>query len=104
MSVIALSGSISFILHPAVLQRLLLPLVSLAAGIIDGIKTEDDGSVLVSHWEGQVYRVTPAGQVIRILDTMPELRNTADFELISELGMVVMPTFVDNRVVAYRLN
>ena len=78
--------------------------VSLAAGIIDGIKTEDDGSVLVSHWEGQVYRVTPAGQVIRILDTMPELRNTADFELISELGMVVMPTFVDNRVVAYRLN
>ncbi len=78
-------------------------IVSLAPGIIDGIRVDDEGNFLVSHWEGRTYSITPGGEVIRILDTMPELQNTADFELVAERSLLVIPTFVDNRVVAYRL-
>lgn len=78
--------------------------ISLAAGIIDGIKVDNEGNFLVSHWEGQTYRVTLDGRVIRLLDTMPDMRNTADFEFIPDFDLLIMPTFLDNRVVAYRLN
>lgn len=75
---------------------------SLGAGVIDGIRVLSDGSYLFSHWEGQLYRVTPEGRVVRLMDVIGEF-NTADFEYISERNLVVIPTFVDNRVVAMRL-
>ncbi len=55
---------------------------------------------MVSHWEGQVYRISPAGEV-EILDTLPAAMNSADFELIPEKDLLVVPAFTDNRVVAY---
>ncbi len=60
-------------------------------------------SLLVSHWEGQVYVVSPEGEIIEVLDTLPEQINAADFEYIREQNLLLIPTFVDNRVMAYRL-
>jgi sugar lactone lactonase YvrE len=77
--------------------------VSLGAGIIDGIRTDTNGDLLVSHWEGQVYRVTPDGTVTEILDAMPARWNTADFEYLPESRLLVVPTFLDNRVRAVRI-
>jgi sugar lactone lactonase YvrE len=77
---------------------------SLGAGVIDGIRVDNDGNYLVSHWAGQVYQVSPDGQVVEILDLMGERLNTADFEFIRERDLLVIPTFLGNRVVAYRLH
>jgi sugar lactone lactonase YvrE len=75
----------------------------LGAGIIDGIRVLDDGSYIVSHWEGQTYVVTPDGGVTEIFDTMKDGLNAADFEYIAEDRLLIVPTFLGNKVVAYRL-
>ena len=79
-------------------------IVSMGAGIIDGIRVDNQGRMLVSHWEGQTYVITDDGQLTRVLDTMPERLNTADFEFIADEGLLIIPTFLGNRVVAYRVN
>ncbi len=76
----------------------------LGAGIIDGIRVDNNGGYLVSHWEGQVYRVSPAGEVVQFLDTQNEGINVADFEFVKHENLLVVPTFLGNKVVAYRLN
>jgi sugar lactone lactonase YvrE len=77
---------------------------SLGAGVIDGIRVDNGGHYLVSHWAGQVYSITPDGKVVEILDTMTERLNTADFEFVRDRELLVIPTFLGNRVVAYRIN
>ena len=73
------------------------------AGVLDGIRVDNRGNFLVSHWEGQVYVVSPTGEIVEVLDTLPERVNAADFEYIRERNLLLLPTFVDNRVSAYRL-
>lgn len=77
-------------------------IVCLGARVLDGIRVDPQGSYLVSHWEGQVYRVSPDGTPVEILDLLPERQNAADFEYIPDAGLLVIPTFVGNRVVAFR--
>jgi len=74
------------------------------AGVIDGIRLDNDGNYIVSKWDGQVYSVTPQGDVVEILDIMPEGLNTADIEFLPEQNLLVIPTFLGNKVVAYRMN
>jgi len=78
-------------------------MVQLGAGIIDGIQSDNQGNLLVSHWEGRLYQITPAGQITKILDTTVPGRNSADFEYIKSKNLIIIPTFGDNRVVAYQL-
>jgi sugar lactone lactonase YvrE len=75
----------------------------LGAGIIDGIRVDGDGNYLVSQWEGRIYSVTPSGEVTELIDNMEARLNTADFEFIKKDGVLVVPTFLGNKVVAYRL-
>ena len=76
---------------------------SLGAGVIDGIKVDNEGRYLVSHWEGQVYRISPSGDVVELLDTTDQGRNCADFEFIGDDNLLIIPTFLSNTVMAYRL-
>lgn len=78
-------------------------IASLGWGVIDGIRVDANGDCLVSLWEGQVYRITPAGEVTEILDLYPSRLNTADFEYVAETRTFYFPTFLADRVVAFRL-
>ncbi len=82
--------------------RRIRDVVSLGAGIIDGFRITNGGDYLVSHWEGQVYIVSPDGDIVEISDTIGK-DNAADFEYIKERNLLILPTFVSNRVVAYRV-
>lgn len=75
----------------------------LGAGVIDGIRADNHGHFLVSHWQGWVYRISKNGGIVEIMDTLPQKINSADFEFIKEQNLLVIPTFTDNRVMAYRL-
>ena len=79
------------------------PIISLGAGIIDGIRTDESGDFLVSHWEGQLYRITPDGRIERLLNGQPDRWNTADFEYLPNDSVLLIPTFLDNRVRAVRI-
>ncbi len=78
-------------------------IVSLAPRIIDGIRVDNAGNYLVSHWEGQLYRITPSGEITELLDLLPEGLNIADFEYIKDQRLLVIPTFLGNKIVAYKL-
>jgi hypothetical protein len=75
----------------------------LGAGVIDGIRVDKAGNYIVSHWEGQTYLVTPNGDVTKISDTMAGGLNAADFEYVEQRDLLIVPTFLGNKVVAYRL-
>jgi len=75
----------------------------LGPGTIDGIRSDGAGDLLVSHWEGRVLRIAADGTVTKLLDTSVVEEQCADFEYLPEQGLLVVPTFLDGRVVAYRL-
>ncbi len=78
-------------------------IICLGAGVIDGIRVANDGSFLVSHWEGETYLISPDGDVVEVGDTGSAGLNAADFEFIKEKNLLIVPTFLGNRVTAYRL-
>jgi DNA-binding beta-propeller fold protein YncE len=70
---------------------------------IDGLQPDGRGGYLASDYHGRLYRVTPSGATICILDTSTPGASIADFGFIPILGLVVIPTLSDNSVVAYSL-
>lgn len=74
-----------------------------------GINTPDgiakvEGGFLVSSWDGEVYFVNEEGRNWRILNTAGKGINAADISYAKTPGLLLVPTFNDNRVMAYRLN
>ena len=72
-------------------------------GAIDGIKVGHEGDLFVSHAEGRIYRLSAGGKVAKIVDTSGPGQYTADFDYVPEKNLLIVPTYVDNRVVAYRV-
>ncbi|HBL77316.1 MAG: hypothetical protein A2W90_21905 [Bacteroidetes bacterium GWF2_42_66] len=72
------------------------------AGGVDGIELMDDGNFLFSHWAGRIF-ITQGDKTIKLLDTSEAGINSADIDYAKEIGLVLVPTFRDNRVVAYKL-
>lgn len=77
-------------------------IVNLGEGIIDGIKKYDD-NYLVSHYKGNIYRVTKKGEITELLNTRDREINCADFEYIEEKKMLIIPALMNNKLFAYRI-
>lgn len=77
---------------------------SLGAGTIDGIRIDNNGNYLVSHWEGKIFRITPQGDITEIFDTRLAGYNAADFEFSDETNTLVIPTFLGDKVAGLKLN
>jgi hypothetical protein len=71
-------------------------------GGIDGLETIWNGNFIFSNWGGKIY-VSDNGNVIKLLDVSEEKRNTADIDYVPMNQMVLVPTFFQNSVDAYRL-
>ena len=73
-------------------------------GAGDGLRfTGLEGHYLVSSWMGEVFLVFPDGSKQTLLLTSDQEINSADFGYHPEKNVVYVPTFFDNRVVAYQL-
>ena len=73
-------------------------------GAGDGIApTNIAGTFLVSDWNGELFILDLHGNKQSLLKTKDDGKNTADIWFIQEQDLVLVPTFFDNRVVAYRL-
>jgi hypothetical protein len=75
----------------------------LGAWVLDGIGMDTRGNWLISQWPGMVYRVSPGGRVTELLDTLAIKANSADFAFINEKNLLIIPTYNQNRLMAYRL-
>jgi sugar lactone lactonase YvrE len=70
----------------------------------DGITpTNEKETYLVSDWQGEIFIITPDGNKQSLLKTKDQGQNTADIWFILEKELLLVPTFFDNRVVAYKL-
>ncbi len=69
----------------------------------DGLVMLEDGVFLASRWQGEIYLIED-GQETILLDTKAEESNTADIDYIPSDNMVLVPTFLKNKVAAYRLD
>ena len=76
-------------------------IVRFKSGIIDGIQSGPDKGFLVSLNEGKLFLVTTSGNVVKLLDTTAEGVFCADFVYAPEKNTLVIPTFLDNRVMKY---
>ncbi|MEX0778475.1 MAG: hypothetical protein WD037_01980 [Balneolales bacterium] len=79
-------------------------LVDGGLGHADGIIQLDNDAYLISSWTGEVYFVDNDMQTQTILNTSASDINAADIAYIPQDNLLVVPTFYDNRLVAYRLN
>ncbi len=72
-------------------------------GIGDGIAKDAKGNYIVSSWAGQVFYIFENGDKIELLNTQEKQMNTADLDFNTKDNLVLIPTFFDNRVIAYKL-
>ena len=75
-------------------------IVRFGEGIMDGIKVDQHGNYLISHYEGRIYRVTPDGQFTNLLYI--QAKRCADFDYIAEKGLLIIPTLEANELFAYK--
>jgi len=71
---------------------------------IDGLRSDGNGNYFISDWQGRTSFVSSSGQINVLMDTRAKKVNAADLEYIKDLQLLLIPTFFDNRVVAYKVN
>ncbi|MBN1224128.1 MAG: hypothetical protein JXB23_12850 [Candidatus Aminicenantes bacterium] len=80
-------------------------LASIKAGaIIDGLEDDGRGNLLVSDYNGRVFRITMNGEKTLLLDTQTPKHYCANFAFIPEKNLLVIPSLFDNRIMAFKLN
>jgi hypothetical protein len=72
-------------------------------GGVDGIVRLDDGTFVISGWQGVVYHVLPSGEKHTLLDSRPATQ-TADIGGDPKTRTIYVPTFFANTVAAYRID
>lgn len=71
----------------------------------DGIIKTATGDYIVSTWQGEVHYVDPENnRSQKLLDTKDQEINSADIGYIESQELLLVPTFNDNRVVAYKVS
>jgi hypothetical protein len=72
-------------------------------GGIDGLEADGNGNYVISDWVGKVQLVSERKKPIVLMNTSDKGMNAADIEFIPDRNMLLVPTFHDNRVMAYEL-
>lgn len=71
-------------------------------GGIDGIAPDGKGNYLVSDWQGNIHLINPTKGKVKLLNTTTQKINAADIYYVISKNILLVPTFFDNRVMAYR--
>ncbi|MCF8365501.1 MAG: hypothetical protein K9H16_06955 [Bacteroidales bacterium] len=72
-------------------------------GGVDGLEIDTKGNFIFSDWSGKVQKVSRGGKPAVLFNTTDNKINAADIHLIREDNILLVPTFFDNRVMAYKL-
>ncbi len=72
-------------------------------GMIDGLKPYGKGAWLVSNWSGRTEIVRADGTVTVLRDTTAQKIQSADLEYLPASRTLLIPTFFNNHVMAFRL-
>lgn len=70
---------------------------------VDGIVMDKSGNLVFSYWQGNVFIYTPEGELTEVLSTADRKMQSADIGIIKQVNMLLVPTFFDNRIMAYTI-
>jgi DNA-binding beta-propeller fold protein YncE len=70
-------------------------------GSVDGLYLTADNRFIFSDWKGSVFIAKVNGIPEKILDLTREKTNIADFGVIPEKNLLLLPTFANHRVICY---
>ncbi len=68
----------------------------------DGI-VHNDAGYFVSSWHGEIYHFDKDWNRSMVLNTRGDSVNAADIEIVADKNLILVPTFFDNRVMAYEI-
>lgn len=71
-------------------------------GGVDGLEKNSSGQFIFSNWPGRIF-IRKNDESIKLLDTSGQNINTADIDYALKYDLLLVPTFYDNRVVAYKI-
>ena len=78
-------------------------LVSLGNGTpMDGLASDGNGNYIVGDNKGRLFAVDAHGAKTELLNTTVVEMNCADLTYVPSKHLLVVPTWIDQRVVAYR--
>ncbi len=77
--------------------------IVIVGGRPDGIVDAGNGNFIISSWNGEVSYISNNLKVTKLLNTVKEKINSADIEYVKKNKLLLVPTFFDNRVVAYEV-
>ncbi len=72
------------------------------AGGVDGLEKNNEGDFVYSNWPGMIW-LNKNDKNIKLHDSTEQEVNTADIDFASKYNLILVPTFYDNRVVAYKI-
>jgi sugar lactone lactonase YvrE len=81
-----------------------IEIIADSTGYIDGIVTIGNKNIVVSDWKGKVQLVEIDKGVETLLNTTPLNIYAADLGYIKSQKLLLVPTFSDNKIIAYRIN
>lgn len=85
------------------LKKITLTDYILNTGSIDGLICFESNKFIYSDWSGNVYFTALGKETEKLLDTTPLNINAADLGFDRERKIIFVPTFNDNRVMAYKI-
>lgn len=71
-------------------------------GGIDGLERDSQGRIIFSHWAGRIFIVSGENPV-KLWDSAADNINTADLDYAYKPGLLLVPTFSDNRIIAFEI-
>jgi len=72
------------------------------AGGVDGLEKNNEGDFVFSNWPGRIF-IHKDGKTIKLLDTTEQELKTADLDYDLKHDLILVPTFFDNKIVAYKI-
>jgi DNA-binding beta-propeller fold protein YncE len=72
-------------------------------GYLDGIEQIAEGKFITSDWTGHIQLIDVGKGVEQLIDTSPLKINAADLGYIAKQDLLLVPTFITNKIVAYKL-
>lgn len=72
------------------------------AGGVDGLEKNQEGNFVFSNWPGKIF-IHKNGKNIKLHDSTAEGLKTADLDYDLTQNLLLVPTFFDDRIVAYKI-
>ena len=69
---------------------------------IDGLGKDELGNFVFSNWVGRIF-YRQNGELTKMWDSTADETNTADIYYATDLKLLLVPTFFNNQLVAYKI-